>query len=246
MKIVRCNFKNITEEKKEKLKESQCLLLISVGQEAHEGDRFAATVELIKSSFESCIISIYDSIQRHTMALNSVQSPDFFHDKANREGKLWYERNMMYISQLPKLKRIYHWDHWLNHKLFQTKKNEIISLMEQDIKYKSVFDLSIETYLNRYIKNSNDSPTFNRERAKKICLEYIIEECAVLILWIELACQFEIYPNKHNMAIEETRKRFILPGHSNILQPLTLRFKNAKQPKRQVFRSLEVIEDNFS
>ena len=48
------------------------------------------------------------------------------------------------------------------------------------------------------------------------------------------------------MAIEETRKRFILPGHSNILQPLTLRFKNAKQPKRQVFRSLEVIEDNFS
>lgn len=43
MKKVRCIFKNIDENYQAKFKSAECLLLISVGQESHEAERFEST-----------------------------------------------------------------------------------------------------------------------------------------------------------------------------------------------------------
>ena len=99
---------------------------------------------------------------------------------------------------------------------------------------------AVEGYLERYCRHIEDKESFDRDRAISLCQEYVLEECAVLCLWPKLECQFEIYPNIHNAAIEATRERFIMPYFSENLFPLTLRFRNAKQLKPQKFESLGI------
>lgn len=238
MKTVKCNFKNINTYQGN-FKDARCLLLISVGQEAHEEERFAATIDLVNNSFKFCIISLYDTLQRHSMALNSKEEPAFFHDIAEKEGTLWLERNKQYYDKLCIPKKILRWDMWLNHSSYTAQKNRLMGLIHEDPSYKLIFDITVEKYLNRYCKNLTEKTEFNMNRAKKICFDYILEECTVLCLWPELNCAFEIYPNAHNDAMEETRKRFINTQHKHIFQPLTLRFRNAKQLKPQKFSLLE-------
>lgn len=235
MKTIKCNFKNIIEEDKKHFEQSTCLLLISVGQESHEGDRFSATIDLVNSSFKNCYISLYDSIQRHTMALNSNQSPEYFRALAIKEGDLWLGRNFQHYNALSAPSKIFRWDSWLNHPAYQETRNKLLFMTQEDPSYKDVFDRTINKYLERYCKNLQNPSNFNRQRAEEICFEYVLEECTVLCLWIELNCPFEIYPNPHNDAIEETRRRFIYPNHPNLLRPLTIRFRNAKLLKPQRF-----------
>ncbi len=246
MKEVKCNFKNITNDDKVKFKNSDCLLLISVGQESHEGSRFSATIDLINTSFKSCIISLYDSIQRHTMALNSDKPPEFFHTISVKEGDLWLERNRRYIDNLSVPNKILRWDMWLKHLSFGDQKIKLTSLLKNDPSYKSFFDITIDKYLERYCKHLTDISNFDMDRARKLCFDYVLEECVVLCLWLELNCQFEVYPNIHNDAIEETRKRLIFPHHPDLLRALTIRFRNSKQLKPQQFISYENAEKRTS
>jgi hypothetical protein len=237
MSYIRAVFKR-ADAYKSILKNSQCLLLISVGQEAHEGERFESTINLINASFSSCIISLYDSLQRYTMALDNTKDPKFFHDISVKEGDLWLERNEKYYSKLTIPKKITRWDSWLNHPNFSTQRNKLITLASNDLSYQAVFDSTIATYLSRYCKRIDDLSSFDNKRAHQLCFDYLIEECTVLCLWPELQCQFEVYPNRHNDAMEETRKRFIRPYYSNLLHSIAISFRNAKQVKPQCFQLL--------
>src|SRR5262245_12863207 len=84
--------------------QAQCLLTISVGQEVHEGEKFIATVDLVKSHFASCIMLVDDTLQRHTMILNLDVSADEYRDIARQEGDQWLQRNQEFYQSLPNLK----------------------------------------------------------------------------------------------------------------------------------------------
>ena len=71
-------FRSTSDDVKSQFKKSRCLLTISVGQATHEGELFAATMDLINASFKSCVLLIDDSLQRHTMAFNTAEKADFF------------------------------------------------------------------------------------------------------------------------------------------------------------------------
>jgi hypothetical protein len=227
---------------KDLFKYSHCLLSVSVGQQYHEDELFESTINLINDSFASCTISLYDSLQRHTMALNSPKEPEYFHDIAAIEGKLWLERNEKYYSKLKTLKKIVRWDQWLNHSDFISQQKKITSLINEDSSYANVFVTTIDSYLTKYQSRLNDPSNFDINRAKRICFNYIVEECTVLCLWPELECQFEIYPNKHNDAMEETRRCLIHINHPNILQAVQITFRGAKQAKPQSFALLNSNE----
>ena len=223
---------NITEEK-EKFKHSKCLLTISVGQEVHEGEKFSTTIELINSSFQSCIMLIDDSLQRHTMALEREEDADFFYDHSIQEGNLWLERNEKYYKNLTILDKIIRWDMWLFHAAYHEQKNKIITLMQNDPDYKYAFDETIEEFLRRYYKRAMHKTIFDIERDRKLCRDYLVEECTALCLWIELNCHFEVYPNKRNLAMDETHKRFVQPSFPHLLNGVAIKFKNRKQFKPQ-------------
>jgi hypothetical protein len=229
---------------KENFKNSQCLLTISVGQEVHEGEKFSTTIDLVNDSFGSCVILIDDSLQRHTMALSRKENADFFYAISVREGDMWLERNEKYYSQLKIPTNIIRWDRWLKHQRYSSQLNTLKLLIENDFSYKEAFDKTIEEFLKRYLQRLEKKSHFNEEQAYALCFDYLLEECTALCLWAELNCQFEVYPGKRNLAMNETHKRFIFPTYPSLLHPVTIKFKNRKQFKPQHFQVFSSKEED--
>lgn len=229
---------------KKMFKDSQCALTISVGQKAHEGETFAATVELVNNSFQSCVILLDDSLQRHTMALNTQENADFFYETSLKEGDLWLKRNEEHYRKLTILKNIIRWDTWLKHPQYLKEKNKITLLIENNFFYKKIFDETIKEFLKRYMSRSNQNKLFNLEKARIHCLDYLTEECAILCLRSKLKfnSHFEIYPSRRNQAMNEIHKNFILPKYSNLLLPVAIKFKNRNTLQPQYFELLRNIK----
>lgn len=221
-------FKHADVEKS-KFKQSRCLLTISVGQEVHEKEHFERTVELVNVSFDSCIMLIDDSLQRHTMALASERDADSFYQRSIEAGNQWLERNAVYYERLEILDKVIRWDHWLMHSDFQAQQDKIKSLISSNHSYKIAFINTVDAFLNRYFRRIKDKTKFNLEGAQQFCLNYLIEECTALCLWPELACHFEVYPSRRNLAMAETHKRFVLPQYPDFLHAVSIKFKNRKQ-----------------
>ncbi len=235
MQEIKAFFRNVADSTRLQFRNSQCLLTISVGQATHEGELFAATMELINASFGSCTLLIDDTLQRHTIALDQSEGADFYNNIALEEGELWLQRNKKYYGNLAIPLKIMRWDFWLNHPKFNAKRKEIIELIENDPTYKLTFVDSIETFLKKYRERLVDSLSFDIERARQLSFDFVVEECTALSLWPELLCHYEVYPNRHNKAIEESRKRFVLAYYPDLLHAITIGFKNAAQIRPQQF-----------
>lgn len=223
---------------KETFKYSRCLLTISVGQEVHEGDKFAATIDLVNASFDSCIMLIDDSLQRHSMALNTEKDADYFYEISLKEGDLWLERNEQYYRNLTILEKTIRWDTWLKHPNYNQQQNKIKLLLDDNPTYKFAFEETVKEFLRRYCQRM-DSTKLSLERARLLCFDYLIEECTALCLWSELNCHFEVYPSRRNLAMSETHKHFVLPKYLNLLHAVSIKFKNRKQLQPQRFELLQ-------
>jgi len=221
------------------LNKSQCLLTISVGQEVHEADKFAATINLVDENFSSCIILIDDTLQRHTMALQSGKEGDFFYDQSLREGDFWLERNAVYLSRLSIPHQIIRWDKWLKHPNYEQQKQRINTLLATDLLYKQTFEETIHEFLRRYYSRLDKNKLIHSEKDFLLCFNYLIEECTALCLWPELNCHFEVYPSKRNRAMDVTHRYFVLPHYPDLLHSLSIKFKNRKQFKAQCFELLK-------
>lgn len=219
----------------------QCLLTISVGQEVHEGEKFAATIELVENSFKSCIMLIDDTLQRHTMALDSKENADFFYEKSLREGDLWMVRNEQYYNNLTILTKIMRWEEWLNHTSYNAQQNMLKELIGNDSYYRHAFEFTINEFLTRYYQRLTEKIDFDMTRARQLCFEYLLEECTAMCLWPETNCHYEVYPSNRNLAMDETHKRFVLPKYPKLLHAVAIKFKNRKQLKPQCFEVLQTI-----
>jgi hypothetical protein len=216
--------------------QSRCLLTISVGQEVHEGDKFAATVDLVREHFAACTMLIDDTLQRHTMVLNHSATADDFMDISRREGDQWLLRNQQHYHNLPNLK-ILHWDYWLQHPQYLIISKQIQELLAQDTAYQDAFNLTITIFLQRYCQRLSAEilAQFNHARAHQLCFDYLLEECIAMCLWPELNCHFEVYPSERNAAMSYTHQKLVLPQYPNLLHPVAIKFKQRKQFKPQVF-----------
>jgi len=233
-------FRYIEEQEKANFSQSQCLLTISVGQEVHEGEKFFSTIELVNGAFNSCIMLIDDSLQRHTMAINTTKDAAFFYKTSVKEGNLWLKRNEKYYSRLTILKKIIRWDTWLAHPAYESKQKELKTLIENDVSYRETFEDTITEFLRRYYERLQRVLGFDMAKARQLCFDYLLEECVAMCLWHELNCHFEVYPSRRNQAMSETHRRFVLPNYPDLLHPVGIKFKNRKQLKPQCF---EVLKD---
>ena len=232
---IRSVFRYVTEDEKQKFKDSRCLLTISVGQEVHENEMFESVVKLVNNAFKSCILLIDDSLQRHTMAITSSRDADFFYEQSIEAGDAWLERNNKYYKEIEIMKDIIRWDYWLKKDQYVKQQGKIKELIEQDEEYKDAFSQTIDAFLSRNHLRFFSAEKNDLERARQLCLDYLIEDCTALCLWLERGCNFEVYPGRRNLAMVETHKRFVIKEYPHLLHPVGVKFKNRKQLKPQRF-----------
>ena len=217
--------------------QAHCLLTISVGQEVHEGEKFIATVQLVREHFTACTMLIDDTLQRHTMALNNPEhTAEDFLASSRFEGERWLERNRTYYENLPNLK-ILRWDQWLMHPQYHSTSNHIQKLFVQDLAVQEAFNQTIRIFLQRYTQrlSPESRAQFDLTRAYQLCFDYLIEECTAMCLWPELECHYEVYPSPRNVAMAYIHQHCVLPKHPKLLHAVAIKFKQRKQFKPQVF-----------
>lgn len=223
-RIIKASFKDCPLSDRATFAGSSCIMPISVGQMVHEGSKFLAVINLINRSFKSCTLMIDDSVQRHTMKIDKDIDDKTAYDLAMAAGDDWLVRNQSSYQQLLIPYNIVRWDDWLHKPGFQNTYAQITSLYNQNENYNDAIKANIIDFLSRYQTHHPDKK-WDYERAFSLCLDYLLEECAVMLLWAEHKYPFEVYPTGRNQAMGATHKFLIEPSDPDLLRSVPLRFK---------------------
>ncbi|MFT4058908.1 MAG: hypothetical protein QM652_05105 [Legionella sp.] len=223
-RIVKASFRENPPEERKLFPQSTCLMPISVGQTIHEGAKFEAVIKLINHSFKQCTILVDDSVQRHTLGIMNHATPDELYQLAVREGDAWLKRNERAYSQLTIPFEIMRWDEWYNSPNYINSHLRVQKEYDSNKLFQQAIHANIDDFLTRYLSRFNQED-IDHDRAFRLCLDYLIEECAVMCLWTEKAYDFEVYPSGRNKAMAATWHYLIQPHYPHFLRPVALRFK---------------------
>jgi hypothetical protein len=223
-RIVKASFRQNPPEERKLFPQSTCLMPISVGQTIHEGAKFKAVIKLINFSFKHCTILVDDSVQRHTIGIKINASRDELYQLAVNEGDSWLKRNELAYKQLTIPFIIMRWDDWFNNTHFNESYKRVQQQYNENILYKNAIDANIDDFLSRYLKDTQNI-TIDYNNAVNLCLDYLLEECAVMCLLTDKLYDFEVYQSGRNKAMAATYEQLIQPWYPNYLKPVALRFK---------------------
>ncbi|OJX10430.1 MAG: hypothetical protein BGO77_02325 [Caedibacter sp. 37-49] len=203
-------------EEKSNFPHSKAVLLISVGQANHEGARLEATIKLINDNFQSCDVAVCDTLQRHTIQMSELSSPEEAYTKSMIEGKQWVKRNKKHLMLLNVPNEIFFWDKYLKSKDFLHCKDKIVHAYQNDEIFKSSMHVTIEEFVRRYERRSTG---VNREKLEEYCFNYLTEECAIMMLmWPKCEYNYIIYPGNMPKVLATARDKFVFPYNPNLLK----------------------------
>lgn len=223
--IIRASFKDCSIADRKNFINSTCIIPISVGQKVHEGEKFIRTINLINKSFKDATLLVDDSIQRYTLAIDSGRNAQQEYEVALLYGEQWLERNIQYIEKMTIPYKIMRWDNFKNSDSYADKLNKIENLYTTDTQYRDEINNTIKEFLNRYMENKRDLNQIEYNRASRLCLDYLKEECACMCIWAEHNYNFEVYPTGRNHAMNITHEKLIKPQSPNLLKSVSIRFK---------------------
>lgn len=238
-KIIKASFRGNPAKERQLFSSSSCLMPISVGQSIHEGKKFEAVIQLVNRSFQQCTILIDDSVQRHTLAIDKVIEPQMLYEEALTLGSQWVIRNKQVYSQLTIPYQVMRWDDWLKHVDYINQWEKIKKLYETDKQYKAAIHRNIDEFLTRFFARKEYPKDLNR--SFQLCLDYLLEECAVMCLWTQGCYNFELYPSGRNKAMEATYERLIKTSFPHYLRPVAIRFKKYPEPRMECLASRDAF-----
>ena len=230
-RLLKCRFKGLLD--KDNFRNKHALLTISIGQDNRNSSRLEAMLNLALSHFEHCTIALHDTLQRHTMAMQANGMSIDFYEKAKLLGDQWLSANQYLYDKHKDNITIIRWDDWLCSPNYLKYKDIIFTEFNNNSSYKKSMLSSISAYLDRYEKRVTNKELFNRLYAEKLCLDYLIEECAVLCLWPTTGCQYEIYDGNHNEAMKSTLKKFVNNDQNYSIDMLNIVFNHRPDLKPQ-------------
>ena len=201
-------------------KSSRCILAISMGVEAYEKHKLIGILKLINRNFQECIIVVGDTLNRYNAALQ--QQGGDLEALTLKQGEDWLNRNLAYfVKELQIPFKVIRWNSFLSLPNFEMHSKKIEHLYQTNDNYRTVFDDTAEEFINRqgHPDNSKNSHHFHQ------CIKYLKEEAAVMCLWTELNCEYEIYYNKRNGVMDLIYQDLLKPAYPDLLQPISLRFK---------------------
>lgn len=227
--MLKASFRNLPKNHGIKYQDTSITLIISPGQPYHEAEKFSATIELInRSNFKQCFIMIGDTNYRHTIKVYKQFSDKEAYVRAMKTGNDWLERNYKYIKMLTCDYKIIRWDSLLEHTNYPKYRKITNNLFLTNPKVKEDFLYSAEQFLQR----SKEPIIVSRDDAINYCLEYLLEECAIIIpLWSSKNNCFYVYPQKMLKAMEATYLSLVKP--KTHIHWHTLRFKSYYQIEKE-------------
>lgn len=215
---------------KDKFQTSKCMLIISVGQEEHEDEKFRATLEQV-NKFSYCLICVDDTLQRHTIGMLNGKSADEMLELSTIEGDNWIKRNKKSISNLKIPYRIIRWDEWINGKDYIINKSLVDDFYLCNSDFREAVKHVSNSFVSRLSRRYQGISQLDYETAILMCKDYLLEECAVYCSRINSEYKFEIYPWRRNKVYAHIVKNFTSDRDSECMQRITLNFRNHKTSK---------------
>ncbi|GAA0465803.1 tRNA-dependent cyclodipeptide synthase [Streptomyces sp. NPDC046215] len=199
----------------------RAVLLVSVGQRYHEGDKLRATVELVqRSGFQRVTIAVADTLQRSNYLGISRQDA---YDRALRAGDEWLRRNEKTLERLSAISDVLRWDEALSDPVYPRFRQRVEDAFEHDPRYRQALLRTVGKFLDRLTARD---PAADTAMASRNCLNYLIEECPVIMpTWAHRGYDHVIYPQPMTMAMAETRRLFVEEAYPGKADWLALKFK---------------------
>ncbi|MEU8958875.1 tRNA-dependent cyclodipeptide synthase [Streptomyces sp. NPDC048518] len=203
----------------------KAVLLVSVGQRYHEGDKLSATVDLInRSDIGHVTVAVADTLQR----TNFLDMPeDIAYAHSLRLGNEWLERNAEILGRLEPAVEILRWDAALADDDYAGLRKRVGDEYATNEEYRGAVDATIGVFLDRLSARDEHA---DLAQAFTNCLTYLLEECpAIMPLWAAQGHDFVIYPQPMTSAMASTREIFVQPEFPDKCQWLSLKFKKRAQ-----------------
>lgn len=173
-----------------------CHLLISVGQDYHEGEKLRALVGWVNERFTSCHVTVADTLYRHNLT-----RPDA-HQVTARRGCEWIWRNRPILSGLAMPLVLRRWGDWLAHPGYLAARASVDGFLEAEPRFGALVDEHVREVLGRVRARGGEG------RADGF-REFLVEELACMELFTPLLPAAEVYPGSLGIAMEGCRA---LPG----------------------------------
>lgn len=198
------------------------ILLISVGADYHEGEKFGATIDLLnRSDFAHVTVAVADTLQRHNVA----EAPARAYELTRRRGDQWLARNQPVLDRIRADVDVLRWDDALSHTRYPGLLQQVRSAYIADDGYRSSVDATIGKFMARRTGLAPD----DADRVRHGCLTYLLEECPIIQpLWAGQGYDFVVYPQQISQAMQATRDLFVPDGRAAWLP---LRFKKRKSAR---------------
>lgn len=235
---LRATFRNNVQNPLHVYKKNEVILLISPLQPYYNHpEKFNAIIQLInQSKFKKCHIVVGDTNYQHTLNINIKNSEECYR-LAEKFGSEWIHTYQHIISKLTVEYTVTRWEHWVQHERYPYHRNNLDQRYHSDVDFQESFRLTAIEFIERNQEQFEVNET-NYEHAMDCCLEYLKEECAVIMpLWAELKYPLIIYPTKMLHAMEETYLKLVVPHYSIKPHWLSLRF-NTKLPSKEIEKDL--------
>ncbi|MFD7921339.1 tRNA-dependent cyclodipeptide synthase [Streptomyces sp. NPDC059740] len=207
---------------------TRAVLLVSVGQRYHEGDKLQATVDLVnRSRFGHVTVAVADTLQR----TNYPQlAPEEAHRHALREGERWLERNDKILGRLAVPSDVLRWDDALQDPAYPALRARVERAYREDPGYQEAVHATIGRFVDRRVARDPDTDV---ARAFDDCLAYLIEECPIIMpLWASQGYDHIIYPQPMTAAMSRTQRLFVSTEYPGKGGWLSLRFKKRATASR--------------
>ncbi|MEV0318077.1 tRNA-dependent cyclodipeptide synthase [Streptomyces sp. NPDC050658] len=207
--------------RKNDLSGRRAILLISVGQRYHEGDKLRATVELLnRTGFGQVTIAVADTLQRTNYL---ASDPADARRRALREGDEWLERNGKILGRLSVPNDVLRWDDALLDPDYPRFLRRIRDTYRDDPGYRRAVDSTIGKFIDRMISRD---PRVDIRKAFDGCLSYLIEECPIIQpMWAYQGYDHVVYPHPMTDAMAATHRLFVVHEYPGKGIWLSLRFK---------------------
>lgn len=166
-------------------------LQISVGQEYHEGEKLAATIQWVKKHFDHTIICVNDTLQRHNFEFDGMDSIDAYH-RSEEAGREWIERNIDLLRAAPDA-TIYRWDQWYKTPEYHQHRLAVDEYYQTSKNFQKIVGNETEGFWKRR-QGREELCNVHKERFRLHTREYLLEECAVFRMMFAQKRAADIYP----------------------------------------------------